>query len=159
MTQQWNRSLPRGNAALRLGGLFGAATAVAVVWLVARYAADMQLRSPAFDDTQQPSTVSLGLAVGVAVLAGLASWGLAGLLARRAVRPRRTWLATSVSVLVLSLSGPLSGHGVTAGDRVALLGLHVAIAAVLVPMIALSLTRHARDRSRPLNSDTAVTTR
>ncbi|MEP7024774.1 MAG: DUF6069 family protein [Actinomycetota bacterium] len=158
MTQQRNRSTPRGNAGLRLGGLVGAATAVVAVWVIARYAADVQLHAPAFGDTQQPSAVPLGLAIAVAVLAGLASWGLAGLLARRTARPRRTWLATSLTVLVLSLSGPLSGHGVAAGDRVALVGLHLVVAAVLVPIFALSLSPRAGDRSRPLNSEATVTT-
>lgn len=158
MTQQQNRSARRGNAALRLGGLLGAAAAVAAVWLIARYAANVHLHSPAFGDTQRPATVPVGLALAVAVLAGLAGWGVAELLARRAARPRRTWLAISLAVVVLSLSGPLTGHGVTTGDRIALVCMHLAVAVVLVPMIALSLAPRAGDRGAPINSEAAVTT-
>ncbi|MGH3492974.1 MAG: DUF6069 family protein, partial [Sciscionella sp.] len=59
--------------------------------------------------------------------------------------PRRTWLVTSLPALVLSLSGPLSGHGVTVADRVALVCMHLAVAAVLIPITAHSLVRRADD--------------
>ncbi|MGH3493538.1 MAG: DUF6069 family protein, partial [Sciscionella sp.] len=84
MTQQRNTtSALRGNAALRLVALVGATAAVAAVWLIARYAANVHMHSPAFSASQRPSTLPIGLAISVAVLAGLAGWSLAALLSRR----------------------------------------------------------------------------
>ncbi|MDQ6851282.1 MAG: DUF6069 family protein, partial [Actinomycetota bacterium] len=74
-------------------------------------------------------------------------WTVVALLERRARRPRRVWMITGLIVLVLSLSGPLSGHGVTAGERLALICMHLAVAAVLVPVYAHNLA--AVRRSRP----------
>lgn len=61
------------------------------------------------------------------------------LLEAKARRPRRAWLITAPVVLVMSLSAPLSGHGVTSSDRLALICMHLAVGAALIPLYARSL--------------------
>lgn len=129
----------------RLAGAAAAAAAVLTVWLIVRYGARLHLHAPAFGATQRPTTVSGGFAVVVAVLTALAGWGLVELLEAKARRPRRAWLVTAPVLLVVSLSAPLSGHGVTSSDRLALICMHLVVGAALIPLYARSLppTRRA----------------
>ena len=93
------------------------------------------------------STVGLGAVLVTALLAGLAGWALLAVLERfdRFVRrPGRAWTAIAVTVLVLSLAGPL-GSGVGASTKIALVGLHLTVGMVLVPNLWLS-TRPLRVR-------------
>ena len=142
-------------AVLRLGLVAGAAVAVLVVWLIARYAAGVHPHSPAFTGTAHPQAVQAGFAVAIAVLAALLGWGLAVLIGRRARRPRRVWLFSSGAVLLVSLAGPLSGHGVPGSDRLALVLMHLAVAAVLIPGYASTLPRsreHRPTRTTPASA-------
>jgi len=54
-------------------------------------------------------------------------------------RPRRAWITTGLLLTVVSLSAPLSGHGITATERLALVCMHLAVAAVLIPVFALTI--------------------
>jgi hypothetical protein len=140
---------PRRTAKMRrLAGAAAAAAAALTVWLIVRYGAGLYLHAPAFGPTQRPTTVSGGFAVVVAVLAALAGWGLVELLEAKACHPRRAWLVTAPVVLVVSLSAPLSGHGVTSSDRLALICMHLAVGAALIPLYARSL-HPIRRSSRP----------
>jgi hypothetical protein len=65
------------------------------------------------------------------LLAGLAGWLLVAVLERFVARPRRIWTISAPAVLAASLTGPLSS-GVGAAAVVALLLLHLVVAAVLV---------------------------
>ncbi|MHB8289742.1 MAG: DUF6069 family protein [Acidimicrobiales bacterium] len=123
----------------RLAGAAAAAAAALTVWLIVRYGEGLHLHAPAFGPTQRPATVSGGFAVVVVVLAALAGWGVVELLEAKARRPRRAWLVTAPVVLVVSLSAPLSGHGVTSSDRLALVCMHLAVGAALIPLYARSL--------------------
>jgi hypothetical protein len=136
-----SRTTPTRRAAelRRLAGAAAAAAAVLTVWLIARYGAGLHLHAPIFGPTQRPMTVPGGFAVAVAVLAALAGWGLVELLEAKARRPRRAWLVTAPVVLVVSLSAPLSGHDVSSSDRLALICMHLAVGAALVPLYARSL--------------------
>jgi len=142
-----SRTIPTRRAAelRRLAGAAAAAAAVLTVWLIVRYGAGLHLHAPAFSPTQRPTTVSGGFAVAVAVLAALAGWGFVELLEAKARRPRRAWLVTAPVMLVVSLSAPLSGHGVTSSDRLALICMHLAVGAVIIALYSRSLhpTRRA----------------
>lgn len=129
----------------RLAGAAAAAAAAPTVWLIVRYGAGLHLHAPAFGPTQRPTTLPGGFAAAVAVLAALAGWGLVELLETKARHPRRAWLVTAPVVLVVSLSAPLSGQGVTSSDRLALICMHLAVGAALIPLYARSL--HARRRA------------
>jgi hypothetical protein len=90
------------------------------------------------------SVVGLGAVLVTALLAGLAGWALLALLERFVRRPARVWTVIALTVLVLSLAGPL-GSGVGATTKIALVGLHLTVGLVLVPNLWLS-TRPLRVR-------------
>ena len=100
---------------LRLSATAVTAGYVLLAYLVARYVGGVHLHSPGFSTMQYPAAVPAGFAVAIALVAALAGWGLVEALERQTAHPRRTWLITAPVVLLLSLGGPLSGHGVSAG--------------------------------------------
>ncbi len=108
-----------------------AAVAAAVaVWLVARLAGtDLTVEQGAGGGAAH---VGLVMVAAMSALAGLAGWGLLAVLERSTPRARTLWDYIALGVLVISLVGPL-GAGTTAGTKLALVGAHLATAAVLVP--------------------------
>ena len=48
---------------------------------------------------------------------------------------RRVWLIVAPLALLLSLAGPSSGSGVARADRIVLLLMHLAVGAVLIPVL------------------------
>ena len=69
-------------ARTRLAGAAGAITAAVAVWLVARYGADMHLRTPGFGSSQRPASLRPGFAAVVAVAASLLAWAALALVER-----------------------------------------------------------------------------
>lgn len=118
----------------------------------------MHLHSPGFSTTQYPAAVPAGFAVAIALVTALTGWGLVEALERRTAHPRRTWLITAPVVLLVSLGGPLSGHGVSAGDRLALVCLHLTVAAVLIPALGRTLATHRRTRPAEPSPPTTAST-
>jgi hypothetical protein len=123
----------------RLLALVGAAAAALAVWALADPLAgvDLTVRTGG-DGTQQ---IGSGEVVLVSLLAGLAGWALLDLLERFTARAREIWTLTALVVLVLSLFGPL-GAAVTASAAVVLAGMHLAVGAVLIPLLARSALPH-----------------
>ncbi|WP_214409531.1 DUF6069 family protein [Sphaerisporangium fuscum] len=101
-------------AALALWGLTGP---VAGIDLAARLGEAVQPVGPA-------------AVVAASLVAGLAAWGLLAVLERLVRRPRRVWTIVAVVVLVLSLAGPLGAADT--GSMLALAGMHLVVAAVLI---------------------------
>ena len=64
---------------------------------------------------------------------------LAHVLARRAARPRRTFVTTTVVLTLASVALPLAAGATATSTRLSLATGHVLIAAVVVPVIALAL--------------------
>ncbi len=112
--------------------VLGAAAATLTVWAVAGPLADVDLRVHVGSGTQHigPATVAA-----VSILTGLAGWALLAALEHFTPRARAVWTATALAVLALSLAGPLSSDATTAA-KVALTGMHLAAAAVLIPTLA-----------------------
>jgi hypothetical protein len=76
--------------------------------------------------------------VGVVIAAALLRWS---------ARPAEWFVRTTVSLTVLSLAAPpLSGAD--AATTVALIGLHLVAAAVMIPTVARGLPRHRRESSQ-----------
>lgn len=98
------------------------------------------------------------LAMVAAAVAALAGWGVAELLQRRASRPRLAWTAIASVMLLVSLAAPLSGHGVSGGDRLCLACLHLAVAAVLIPAFAATLEPGRRTRPAGLSPPARIRT-
>lgn len=119
----------------RLLGVAGAALAALVVFLVAQYGLGMDLHTPA-SGSMPAMPLNAGFVLFVSLLASVVGWVLLGLLERFTSGGRRAWSIVAIAVAILSLSGPMSGSGITAGNRLALALMHVAVAAVLIPTLS-----------------------
>ncbi|MDQ6798775.1 MAG: DUF6069 family protein [Actinomycetota bacterium] len=110
--------------------VIAAVAAAVAVWLVARLAgADLTVRQGSDGGA---ANVGLIMVTTMSGLMGLVGWGLLAVLERWTPRSRTLWTYLALAVLVISLVGPL-GAGTTAGTKLALVGAHLATAAVLVP--------------------------
>ncbi|MFC9427882.1 DUF6069 family protein [Streptomyces sp. NPDC056987] len=119
---------------VRALAVVGAVLADALIWLVAHGLFDLDLRIP--DGPGSTSTSELPLpAVIVAVpVVSLLGWGLLALLERFAPgRARTTWTVLAAAVVLLSLFAPLFAEGLSAGNRVTLVLLHLTVGAFLIP--------------------------
>ncbi len=104
------------------------------VWTIAHQVAGAVL----IVDTGSGRTTVTPAAVAVAtVLAGLAAWGVLALLERRTRRAATVWSATASAALLTSLLGPI-GSAVDASAAVALVAMHLAAGAVVIPIMARS---------------------
>lgn len=114
----------------RLAAIVTAAAAAAVVWTVAGPLTGVRLQAHvgAHGPAQQ---IGLASVIAVSLLAGLAAWGLLAVIEVRGAHPRRAWTTIAVSVLVVSLLGPLSSRG-GAATIAALACLHLAAGGVLI---------------------------
>ena len=145
---------PRHGGRPRLAGLAGAVAAAVGVWLVARYGVGMQLRTPGFTSTQHSASLTVGFVLVASTAASLAGWGVVTLIERVTRRPRRAWITTGLFLTVVSLSAPLSGHGITPTERLALVCMHLAVAAVVIPVFALTIRPGQRPvEDAPRHSD------
>jgi len=115
----------------------------------------MQLRTPGFAPAQHPAQLGAGLVAIASVVASLAAWGTVKIIERTARRPRRAWVTAGLLALAVSLSAPLAGHGITAANRLTLVCIHLAVAAVLIPVLALTLPAR-RPVGTPSAPDDAV---
>jgi hypothetical protein len=130
---------PRTPRQTRVMAVLGAAAATLTVWAAAGPLAgiDLTVRMGPDQPAQQVGPVAVAL---MTATVGLAGWALLALLERLTPRRARTaWTVVAAVALLLSLTGPLAA---TAGARTALVGMHLAAAAVLVPV----LTRSAAAR-------------
>jgi membrane associated rhomboid family serine protease len=106
------------------------------LWALMDLALGIDLRSPAsFGEYGTTSKVGPANVAIVSAIAVLAAWGLLAALERLTPRARRVWLVIAVLVLVGSLGGPLSGSGLTTANRMELVGFHLLVGAVLIPLL------------------------
>ncbi len=82
-----------------------------------------------------PSSVALASTVGASVLATAAGWVALALLERRVSRPRATWTAVAVAVLLASLGLPVA-FATTTASAVGLSVIHLAVATVAITGLA-----------------------
>jgi hypothetical protein len=123
--RSWRDDLPAAGVA---------AGAAVLIWVVARLAGvDLAVHSGG--STQPVGVVAVAIAPVVATLAAGAL--LRGML-RRTFRAQRRWTGLSITVLALSLLGPVSATSVGAG--LVLAAMHVVVGAVIVG----GLTRKGR---------------
>ena len=118
------------------GGTLGALA----VWAVAELGVGLDLRTPAFGSEQPSQELSAALVAVASAVGGVAGWGVLAVLERFTANPRRAWVAVASIALLASLSAPLSGTGVSGGDRIAMIGMHLAVAAVVIPFFYRSIT-------------------
>jgi Family of unknown function (DUF6069) len=120
----------------RLTAVAAVVAAALGLWAVYHMAFGIDLRSPAsFGESGSTFAVEPGQVALVSALAGFAAWGLLALLERLISRAQRVWLVIALLALVLSLGGPMSGTGLTTANRMELLGFHLLVGAVLIPLM------------------------
>ncbi|MFD0690283.1 DUF6069 family protein [Actinomadura fibrosa] len=108
-----------------------AATAAALaVWTIAGPVAGVGLTARSGGGS--PHEIGAAAVIAAALASGLAAWALLAVLERTARRAARIWTITASAVLVLSLSGPLTGDASAAATAV-LAALHLVVGAVLIP--------------------------
>lgn len=129
--------------ALRVLAVAGSALAALCVWVLATAAFDLDLRQPAFQTGEPAQELSAGWVAVVGAFAALAAWGVLALLERFTERAPRIWAVLAGVAFLISLGGPTGGHGVSDDNRLALLAMHVAVAAVVVPLLYRSASRDA----------------
>lgn len=106
----------------------------AVIWLVAHGPFDLDLRIPDGPGSTSTSELPFPTVVVAVAVVSLLGWGLLALLERFAPgRARTVWTVVAVAVVVLSLFAPLFSEGLSAGNRVTLVLLHLTVGAVLIP--------------------------
>lgn len=110
-----------------------AATAAAVLWMLAVPALGVNLAVTTGEGTRTVGIVSVLVSATVATLAGWATLALLG----RWAKGRSVWAWGAVVLASLSLLSPLTMAHST-GAAVTLVGMHVAVAAVAVPGLLLA---------------------
>ena len=118
--------------------------AALVAWTLIEPVLGVELRAPAFGGAESTSDIGPRQVLITSVIAGLAGWAILELLERLTARAARIWAAIAIVALLLSLGGPLLGSGVSGGNRLGLVALHLVVAAVLIP----ALYRSAGSRTR-----------
>ncbi|MEV6313835.1 DUF6069 family protein [Streptomyces sp. NPDC051776] len=113
--------------------LVGAVVLDALIWILADRVFKIDLRIPDGPGSTTTSELVLpAVIISVAVIS-LVGWGLLALLERLTGRARTVWTAIASAVVVLSLLGPLFAAGLTTGNRITLVCLHLTVGAVLIP--------------------------
>lgn len=123
----------------RASAVTAAVLAALIVWSVAvpLLGVDLTVRTnPGGSSTQ---TIGAASVLAVSLLASMLGWGLPAVLERRTQRAGTLWTVIASVVLLLFLAGPLTAAGTTAA-AVALVLLHLSVAAVLISLLRRTAT-------------------
>jgi Family of unknown function (DUF6069) len=113
-----------------------AALAALTVWLITDPLLGIDLTGTTAPGSQQLRPITPAMVAGASLVTGLAGWALLALLERFTARARTIWTAIALLVALLSLAGPLSILATTEANVLALTLMHLAVAAVLIPILA-----------------------
>ncbi|WP_370327442.1 DUF6069 family protein [Euzebya sp.] len=121
----------------RLAGVVLAPAVAVVVHLVLAGPVGLDLQVPETPGSSTLTELSLLTTFGVALVLALAGWALVRALEAflGGPRGRRLWTTIAVGVAVLSLI-PVALLDIDAGAKLGLVGLHLAVALVLIPSLA-----------------------
>ncbi|GAA1720278.1 DUF6069 family protein [Nonomuraea bangladeshensis] len=111
----------------------GAVLATGLLWLAARLL-EIDLRVDQPGDGQPPVTVGLPLVIGATLVLSLLGWGALAVLERFTRRARTIWSVSACAVLLISFV-PIAGVEAALGTKIILSLMHLAVAAVLIPML------------------------
>ena len=123
----------RGNRRrARALAVVGATVAALVVWTIGEpvLGHDLVVRSGG----QEAQDVGAGAVGAFALLQSLLGWAVLAGLERATAHAARIWTAGALTLLVLSFL-PLTGLQATGGSKVVLVLAHVAVGAVLIPVL------------------------
>jgi hypothetical protein len=130
----------RARRRTRALAIVAAAGATFTGWTIAHQLAGVDL---IVDTGSGPATVTPAAVALATVVAGLAAWGLLALVERRTQRAAAVWSGIVSTLLLISLLGPI-GSAVGAAATAALVAMHLAAGAVLIPIMARSSVRYRR---------------
>jgi hypothetical protein len=136
-TTKWG-SRGHARAVAVVSGVFSAV----VVWSLASLSFG-DLRQPAFGNAT-PQHVNAAIVVIASLIGGLLAWASLSLIERLGGRLGRVWTTFASLALAISLAPPLSGHGITPGNRVWLVSMHLVAGCVLITLLARTVTRSTR---------------
>lgn len=117
---------------IRALAVIGAAIAAVVIWAIAVPLLDVHLLVRF--GTSAPQSVGIDYVIGATVIGSLVGWGLLAFLERRTARARSIWTAVAAVAVLVSLGLPLT-FGVSASTKLTLALMHVAVAAVVIPVM------------------------
>ncbi|HEV2088874.1 MAG TPA: DUF6069 family protein [Cryptosporangiaceae bacterium] len=107
-----------------------AVVAAVVVWTVAVPVLGTDVTVPQGPGSGERTDLALAPVVATALVAGLLGWALLAMLERFTRRAHAVWTGIALTVLVFSMPWM---PGFTGTERIVLVLLHLAVAAVLVP--------------------------
>jgi hypothetical protein len=116
--------------------VIAATLAALAVWLITDPLLGIDLTGTTRPGSQQLQPITPALVAGASLAVALAGWALLALLERFTARARTIWTAIALLAALLSLAGPLSTLASTEANVLALALMHLAVAAVLIPMLA-----------------------
>lgn len=109
--------------------VLGATAAAVAIWVVATLAgAELTVSFGSGQPIQKVTVVNVVVA---ALVGSLAGWGLLALLRRFTVNARAIWTVIAIVFALFSLGGPLSTIA-SAGTKVSLVAMHLAVATVVI---------------------------
>ena len=114
-----------------VAAVLGATASAIAIWAVATMAGTGLTVTYAPD---QPMKITVVNVVVAALVGSLAGWGLLGLFRRFTAKARAVWTVTAIVGALLSLGGPLSATA-SAGTKVSLVAMHLAVATVLIAVL------------------------
>ena len=115
-----------------VAAVLGATAAAVAIWVVATAAgADLTVSFGAGQPIQKITLINVVVA---ALVGSLAGWGLLALLRRFTTNARTIWTVVAIIFALLSLGGPLSTIS-SAGTKVALVAMHLAVATVTIVVL------------------------
>jgi hypothetical protein len=115
-----------------IAAVLGATAAAIAIWAVATTMAGVELTVSYAPG--QPMKITVANVVVAALVGSLAGWGLLGLLRRFTPKARAIWTVIAIVAALLSLGGPLSATA-SAGTKVSLVAMHLAVAAVMIAVL------------------------
>jgi hypothetical protein len=134
-------TLPGSRRLTRTLATIGGVVAALVVWVVAKYAFDAAMQARQLGGTG-PVDITAFNVIFSALLGALVGWALLAILERSVQRARTIWTWIAIAGTVLSFASPLVAQDATTGTKIALLLMHVAVAAVVIPVFARTSPRH-----------------
>ena len=131
----------RGSARTPVAAVLGATAAAVAIWAIAT-AAGAELTVSFGPPPGQPIQKVTVVNVVVAALVGsLAGWGLLALLRRFTANARAVWTVIAIVFALVSLAGPLSPTA-SAGTKVSLVAMHLAVATVVIAVLRRTTQRN-----------------
>ncbi len=127
----------RVSARTPVAAVLGATAAAVAIWALATAAGAALTVS--FGPGQPIQKVTVVNVVVAALVGSLAGWGLLVLLRRFTANARAVWTVIAIVVALVSLGGPLSATA-SAGTKMSLVAMHLAVATVVIVVLRRTTT-------------------